>query len=369
MRRRDLFFIVLLLAVAGFAWHQLFRPPATTGRLSLDRATLNSLSKWHGAIATAEASTLDSADSLPTPSPTISPAGQVKGASTDEPATTEPSSLLPIEQYNGSPVDHSLAQMLADHQLTVYPEDIVAAFPDPSLGLGSVIRIYRATPVLVTDNGKDTTYRTWTKTVQYFVTEQSIELGSNDRIDPGLDQALSLPAGGTSVHLVVTRVAVTEVKENITIPFNKVQKEDATLPRGQKTVSKGQTGQRVKTYRVTRENGVEVKRELLSDTVVSQPKDEVTTVGTKVILGETHKGTASWYNYSSTKIASDFYKRGTQLRITNLDNGKQIFVTNDGCICSDSGYVVDLNPIYFTALGGKLSAGVMPHVEVAEILN
>jgi len=87
------------------------------------------------------------------------------------------------------------------------------------------------------------------------------------------------------------------------------------------------------------------------------------------LVGKTYNGRASWYKYNSTKVASDLFKRGVNLRITNLNNGKVIFVKNDGCICADTGYVVDLHPDYFTALGGTLGQGVLQNVKVEEILN
>ena len=72
------------------------------------------------------------------------------------------------EKYIGSFFDTTLTAMLARLHVTVAPEDKVFIFPDPSLGIGSQIRIYRATVVNLTDAGKSKTIRTWAPTVADF---------------------------------------------------------------------------------------------------------------------------------------------------------------------------------------------------------
>lgn len=263
---------------------------------------------------------------------------------------------------------NSIHAMLESAGVTVNKEDIVEAFPLPELGIGSTIHVYRATPVEVIDWGKKQSYRTWQQDVGTFLAEQSIELGENDRVEPTSNMPLTLAADQLA-HLKITRVAITEVKVVEKIDFKTKETDDPDLPRGQKKVAKGQLGKREKLFRVTRENGLEVKRLLLKNEVILEPKDELIIVGTKVIIGESYTGRASWYKYTSTKVATDHFKRGVQLRITNLDNGKVIFVKNDGCICADTGYVVDLHPDHFKALGGVIRDGVMKRVKIDEVLN
>lgn len=363
MRRRDFIIIILLAGVALASWHKLRPPLFEEGEASNSSQVLDLFTRWSGPIERAQARSSSSS----------SEAGEVKGASTDTlasgSATVTPVSLLPVEEYIGSPALNTLEAMLLSHNVTINPEDIVEAFPSPQLGLGSVIKVYRATPIEVTDWGKKKTYRTWKTSVSDFLEEQKVELGDNDRVEPTGSTSLTLNADGTLSSIVITRVAITEVKEKEKIDFKVIEKEDPNLPRGQTKVDKGEKGERVKTFRVTRENGVEIKRELIKNEVTKQPKDEARVIGTKVIIGKTYTGRASWYKYNSTKVATDLFRRGTNLRITNLDNGKVIFVKNDGCICADTGYVVDLHPDHFTSLGGKLTDGVMKRIKVDEVLN
>jgi len=66
------------------------------------------------------------------------------------------------------------------------------------------------------------------------------------------------------------------------IAFERTTAEDAALAKGQTRVSAGQDGQRSLTYRVTRTDGVESGRELVSDVVTIAPVAEVTITGTYV---------------------------------------------------------------------------------------
>lgn len=351
MRRKDLLILFALAILIIVSWHKL-QPPATDdGQLTVDEAILNNFSFWHGPIdrALAHSGANNSADQA-----------KVLGATT----TVEPNSLLPVEHYYGQPGILDLEAMLSELLVKVNPEDIVKAFPDPAWGIGSQITVYRATPFELVDWGKSKHLRTWKQTIEEVLAEQAVELGDNDRIEPKIGEKIT-----NNGRVEIIRVAITEVKIKQKIEFKQLERDDPDLPRGEKKVTKGSLGERTKTFKVTRENGVEIKRELLKNEVTLEPINRLTVIGTKVLIGRSYTGLASWYKYNSTKVASDLFKRGTKLRLTNLDNNQQIFVTNEGCICSDTAYVVDLHPDHFTALGGKLSAGVMKRIRVEEILN
>ncbi len=67
------------------------------------------------------------------------------------------------------------------------------------------------------------------------------------------------------------------------VPFERASVEDSSMPRGQAVVTTaGQNGERTRTYRVTRTDGRETKRELISDVVTVPPVTEVTAIGTYV---------------------------------------------------------------------------------------
>lgn len=89
---------------------------------------------------------------------------------------------------------------------------------------------------------------------------------------------------GTKKKIVVTTETV---QEEEVVNFTTTTKEDKSLDKGQRVVDvKGQEGKVVKTYTVTKENGVEVKREL-TNTERTEPTAEVVRVGAKEVTSET----------------------------------------------------------------------------------
>ncbi len=281
-------------------------------------------------------------------------------------------SLYPLKELV-LPIGETLPRQFAEQSLDELDlADIILAQPDPRLSLGSRLTVARATRFTIIDYGKKIQLVSLASTPRQLLSEQGLTLGENDKIDRAVDRSLTKedldPTTGQIV-LTITRVAITEVKESETIAFEQIKKEDPTLPRGEIKQTPGQLGERRKTFRVTRENGREVKRELIKNELIKSPLPEITIIGTKVVVGKVYTGRVSWYKYNSTKVASDLFKRGVTLRLTNLNNGQQIIVRNDGCICADTGFLVDLHPDHFTALGGTLRQGVLQNVKVEEIIN
>lgn len=89
---------------------------------------------------------------------------------------------------------------------------------------------------------------------------------------------------GTKKKIVVTTETV---QEEEVVNFTTTTKEDKSLDKGQRVVDvKGQDGKVVKTYTVTKENDVEVKREL-TNTERTEPTAEVVRVGAKEVTSET----------------------------------------------------------------------------------
>jgi hypothetical protein len=271
----------------------------------------------------------------------------------------------PTEKFVADSTARTVVAAFAQANTPYYPEDRVTAFPEPSLGLGSVVTVVRATPIVIQDGKKTLTVRTWQETVGNLLDEKKIELGNEDRVAPSLDTAL-VP----NLRITITRVARTQVSEFEAIAFQVVEQDDPSTYRGTRTVSQqGQNGKREKKYLLIREDGELISKTLLSNQIVEAVKNQIIKVGTKLKIGKILSGKATWYqNAYGTKVAMDAFKKGVEVRITNLSTGKSIIVRNDGCICGATGVLVDLAPEYFQALGGSLGQGVLASVRVEEIL-
>lgn len=187
---------------------------------------------------------------------------------------------LDIEIYYGKPGIFDLADMLNSQNITVFPEDIVQAFPDPLLGIGSRITIVRAMPIVVFDANNQTIYRTFQNTVGELLEEKGIVLGEQDRIEPALSTLLT-----KNLEIKITRVSETELTEKVYLDFKTIKKEDPNLERGKSYITqKGEKGLKEMVYKVKRENGVEVSRLLLEEKIISQPKDQIVVYGTKKVI-------------------------------------------------------------------------------------
>lgn len=276
--------------------------------------------------------------------------GQVAGVETVQ-AAELPKTLLPVEHYNGSPLVDSVQEMLKLLNVNIYPEDIVKSFPDPALGIGSTITVYRATPVIVDDATVKTTYRTWVKTVKELFEEKQIELGDKDKLDPSLDSEIK-----PDMTITITRVTVVEVTKKEPIAFKIITENDSELDRcDTKIIQKGQNGQKLLTYQVTRENGKEVGRQLIKTEKIKEPVEEIIAKGTReILLGE---GRATWFAAPKLTAAHNGLKRGSIVEVIDLKTGKSVTVKILGGGIK-GGAVIDLSPDDFAKLA-PIAQGVI----------
>ena len=183
----------------------------------------------------------------------------------------------PQEVYFGSDLYKSVNEMLAAQNVILYFEDKVTVFPDPALGMGSLITIQRAAPVKVIDGKNESLYRTWVGNVKELLAEKNIVLEENDVVTPGLESKIS-----KDMSVKIVRVSEGEIKENVSVAFATISKDDKTIERGKTQVqTKGVTGKKEKTYHFRRENGVLISKVLVGEKVLIQKVDEVILKGTK----------------------------------------------------------------------------------------
>lgn len=267
----------------------------------------------------------------------------------------------PVEIYFGDANYRDLYLMEYHLGTLIYPQDKVEAFPNPTLGLGSKITITRATPVQVTDAKVTTTYRTWQTTVGGLMKENNLVLLGEDSVNPIMLTPISY-----NLSVKITRVAHVELKETQVIAFQTITKNDPAHYRGDPDIVQqtGQNGQKVLTYQITREDGVEVSRKL-TGTQTTPAQNKIILHGTKLKIKETISGRATWYN-SRYNAASHLWPKGTHIRVTNPANGKSIETVVDDYMESDQS-VVDLKLSLFQQLADPY--GTMPSLTVDWVLN
>lgn len=171
-----------------------------------------------------------------------------------------------------------------------------------------------------------------------------ITLDEDDEITPSLKTALS-----PGLLVGVVRVQVNTVVEEQQVPFTtEVQKSNDYLQGVRKVIRAGVPGVMRKTFEVRRENGREVSRKLLDQEQVRAPVRQIVVEGTRPPSSDT--GIASWYHRTGMVAAHPSLPFGTEVRVTNLSNGKSVTVViNDRGPYVD-GRIIDLSDDAFAQL-------------------
>jgi len=258
----------------------------------------------------------------------------------------------------------TVSDFLTEKNISLGEKDYIFPAPDAKIFPGSEIIIERAMPVAIEVDGKNIKIDTLGTSVSDAINEANITLSHADKVLPDKTSLLS-----ANLAIKITRINFEEITAEEDIPFQTIEKEDNTvLWRKKQTKQQGETGTRKKTYKVTYTNGKETNRQLLGTKITKQPVSQIEVVGTKIIVGKTQSGDATWYvNGNDLTCASLTFAQGKYLRVTNRASGKSVIVQVNDSGPYGKGRVIDLNKKAFQKIG-DIGAGVI-NVKVEEILN
>ncbi|MCX6808431.1 MAG: G5 domain-containing protein [Candidatus Berkelbacteria bacterium] len=244
---------------------------------------------------------------LTTSSPAVSASNSPTEISRPYVVVTFDASGTEVNEITGVSGGNTAFDVSQDLGANPFVEDRFKEFPDIKMGIGSRISLYRAPEITIYDGKKKIPVRSWAKTVSDLFDEQQIELLPNDKTDIPLATELS---SGMSVK--ITRVAITQAKKTLSIDFKIIQKNDNTLDKGKTRIDQaGAKGEKVLTYEVRREDGVEVSRKLIDTTVTKQPVDQILIIGTKPVI-------TGWCKYNDWVLDASIKNGVDPDRICNL---------------------------------------------------
>ncbi len=170
--------------------------------------------------------------------------------------------------------------------IVLYPADKVeldySGNPSITEIIGRKISVKRATLIYVNIYGTTVEHRTNKKIVSEVLAEMSILPEVEDSVLPSYATVIS-----ANLVISITRFGqeVINVEEAIAIPQEIVT--DKNLPIGTNTVSvEGRAGKRLVTYELNFENGIEVTRHQIQETIVEQPVARVVIRGSSAVIGE-----------------------------------------------------------------------------------
>ncbi|MCJ8010006.1 ubiquitin-like domain-containing protein [Lederbergia wuyishanensis] len=167
--------------------------------------------------------------------------------------------------------------------------------------------IDRAFPLVIKNGKQEEEVWSTSTTVADFLEQQGITLGELDRVEPELDKKVE----PNSKIKIVRIEKVTDVVEE-PIDYAIITKKDSTLAAGtEKVVQQGKEGMLKKEYEVTKENGKEVNRELISETKVKDSVNKVVAVGTKVVVAQVSRGKTVSANSDAPSGGKEMYVSAT----------------------------------------------------------
>lgn len=203
---------------------------------------------------------------------------QVKGASASDvrPVVISDNGVKMTAYCSGETVDEIFEEL----GIKCWPEDKIKVFPDPALGIGTKIIIRRATPVVIVYGLKKIKLRTWSNTVAEVLAEKKIKLNDLDKINYDLDKELT-----NNIKIVIVRVKEKTVIETEPITYETERRDDPETIKGKEYIFQyGENGKKKVDYRVTYENGREVRREKIGENIIEAPVKQIVMVGTRPII-------------------------------------------------------------------------------------
>lgn len=142
------------------------------------------------------------------------------------------------------------------------------------------INIYRSRPVLIIDGLTRKRLMTASYDPKTIATDADLAVYDGDTIEE-VENTNFLEVGDLTTYKITRNGGRTITLED-TIPFSEETIQDSSLASGEKEVrTPGEDGRKVLKYRVNFIDGVEVSRELESETVVKEPVARVVAVGSK----------------------------------------------------------------------------------------
>ena len=248
--------------------------------------------------------------------------------------------------YNSS--KNATTDFLAETELTL-PESKYFDMPESAENGIAVINILNKNIITATIDGEvRTLYAIEGITISDLLADYGITLGPDDILSVPLDSSAS---DGLSFEL--KRVVFKTVEEFAEIPFSTKKRPSANLNRGtSKTVEDGKNGSKKRIFEVKTENGKEVSRKLISETVVTPPTDKIVEYGTKEVVNSgvvvTKSGERLEYKNVMKMTATAYTTERTSDKITAT--GK---VAKVGLVAVDPKVIPLGSRLYITSSDGK----------------
>ena len=270
-------------------------------------------------------------------------------------------------QFNLKTGKKNITEVLTDLDIHLNQKDILFPVAKTSISAGTKIIIKRALEITIEVDGEIIKTFTTALNIKGVLEEKNIILNEKDKTFPDLNELIS-----NNLEIKIIRIKQDTIIETVSIDPPIEIRKDKSLSFGKtKIIEPGKSGKKEQTFLITYENGREVEKKFVSEKIISQPWQKIIIEGEKICIGNIQTGQASWYakglwNPQGLTAASNTFFKKTYLRVTNLENSKQVIVKVNDTGAFGLPRVIDLSSGAFKKLA-PLSAGIIS-VKVEEIL-
>jgi uncharacterized protein YabE (DUF348 family) len=231
------------------------------------------------------------------------------------------------------------------------------AYLEPSRGAdvedGDVIVYAPAVDVRLTVGGKSRDVITNAEDVGLLLDDLAVEVGPEDIVEPRLQTTLE---AGMEVRVI--RVVHREIEEDLAIPYpTEIRRSNELMLGFTRVLQAGAPGVLRKRFEVRLEDGREVQRRLLRREVLRRPVPRIVVEGTRPPHVQT--GSASWYQRTGMVAAHQTLPFGTEVKVTNLANGRSVVVVVNDRGPYIGGRIIDLSDDAYARLA-VLGSGTIP---------
>lgn len=217
-------------------------------------------------------------------------------------------------------------QIAKEAGLSLHEEDIATlttATDITETGAAEVLHVKRATKVTFVFYGKSLEVHTFARTVGELVSQKSIIPQANDTLMP----AASAPVVA-DMKIELWRNGEQTVTVDEDIAFETQQVRDANKDKGFKEIqTPGVNGKKTVTYKITMQNGKEVKRDVVNSVTTKEPVKQVETIGVKGVYTTPSENESITWNFL---IANGFSREQTAGIMGNLMQEHGFQTSGDG---------------------------------------
>ncbi|PKQ37675.1 MAG: hypothetical protein CVT59_06425 [Actinobacteria bacterium HGW-Actinobacteria-1] len=187
----------------------------------------------------------------------------------------------------------TVADVLAEAGIEVDVHDVVTPAADAAISDGSTIVVRHAIPVKIDCNGEILDLDVVGTTVADALVAAGLDPSLGLDVQPEVESPLR-----ADMTIVAKDVFLRISQEEVDMPFDIIEKQDASMVVGQrKVLTAGVVGRAIRVYEIVVTGGVEGARYVKAEQVLTEPVPQVVAVGSKkvtkqlpVIASITHKG-------------------------------------------------------------------------------